>query len=667
MLGFGKTKNGGLSGLFGKKARKSGADANFTEAKCLEGINGGKLVLGRIPLACRTQAVCNAAVGRNASALEFVPREYRTDELCLTAVKARADAIAFVPLHQRTIEMCLDAVGRCGDLLKYVPVENRTLEVCAAAVRNDPESIENVPEILRTRAGNLARDMDNSDKADSAGVKENGNDALDNDPLFCGPDGGGGAEPAPASDAAAANGAVPDNSPAEPAGQIPDQPENAPAEAVPSSSESMPVPGTQTLADGTSEDSGSEALSGQPETMPFADNIEAPLPEPRPQTRAAVAGQSSKTPAENPGSLFAETAFTDMDEPEKEADDGLAPDDIQARVWLNGLKEGVCGLADVPEELRSAVLCRKAVGIWGHELANVPEALRDEALCLAAVKDDGRALEFVPEALRTRELCEEAISHVFVSDSGPSFGVLEFVPDGLKNDQELIAEAVDAAPGDLLFVPEELVDERLCLSAVASCGEMLRAIPEEMRTRAVCLAACLDDGKAFAHVPEELRTREFCLEAIGKWAGKAFFDAVPQKFWFDRMFCLLAARTAAINLLDRMPPAAQTVPVCLASVRCDGLAIQFVPRDRMTRDICLAAVQRNPEAIRFVPARMQDEALCLAAVKASPRALLHITEAGKTVLVCTEALLRDESLRGMGLVPEAIKAEVDSALGLPAA
>jgi hypothetical protein len=57
----------------------------------------------------------------------------------------------------------------------------------------------------------------------------------------------------------------------------------------------------------------------------------------------------------------------------------------------------------------------------------------------------------------------------------------------------------------------------------------------------------------------------------------------------------------------------KTEAICLAAVKEDGCALQFVPETMKTEHICLLALQRNSEAFKYVPehlkARVKEEFL----------------------------------------------------------
>ena len=77
---------------------------------------------------------------------------------------------------------------------------------------------------------------------------------------------------------------------------------------------------------------------------------------------------------------------------------------------LVAIKKYNWDLCAIPEELRTAELCRIAVQKIGFELSDVPKKLRTAELCRIAVQQDGyRLLRYVPKKLKTAELCRIAV------------------------------------------------------------------------------------------------------------------------------------------------------------------------------------------------------------------------------------------------------------------
>lgn len=62
----------------------------------------------------------------------------------------------------------------------------------------------------------------------------------------------------------------------------------------------------------------------------------------------------------------------------------------------------------------------------------------------------------------------------------------------------------------------------------------------------------------------------------------------------------------------------------LAAVKINGMCIGLIPD--LTHEICLAAVKQNGLALQFVPLEIKDDEVCLAAVKQDMKATKYITK-----------------------------------------
>jgi hypothetical protein len=58
-----------------------------------------------------------------------------------------------------------------------------------------------------------------------------------------------------------------------------------------------------------------------------------------------------------------------------------------------------------------------------------------------------------------------------------------------------------------------------------------------------------------------------------------------------------------------------TAEMCLAAVKQNGEALQYVPEELRTAELCLAAVQDDGMALAYVPEELQTAELRLTAVK----------------------------------------------------
>ena len=93
-----------------------------------------------------------------------------------------------------------------------------------------------------------------------------------------------------------------------------------------------------------------------------------------------------------------------------------------------------------------------------------------------------------------------------------------------------------------------------------------------------------------------------------------------------------------------------TYDLCMAAVKDNGSALEYVPEEFLTPELCLAAVERSGFALRFVPAEMKTEALCLAACRTYGVALKYVPESMRTKEMYQAAV--KTSGEALELVPE---------------
>ena len=181
--------------------------------------------------------------------------------------------------------------------------------------------------------------------------------------------------------------------------------------------------------------------------------------------------------------------------------------------------------------------------------------------------------------------------------------------------------AVQHHPLALRYVPGDVQDEAICLTAVEMNGLALRFVRKQ--TREICLAAVLENGLAVKYVK-----------------GK------------HRLLSLLAVRQngLALRFIE-----SQDEEICLAAVIQDGRAWKFVKH--RTEMIDLAAVKHDGANLMFF--KLQTPALCLAAVKQCGQALSYVKN--KTHEICRAAVIQDG--RAIDYVPEQTEELICLAIG----
>jgi uncharacterized protein with HEPN domain len=217
----------------------------------------------------------------------------------------------------------------------------------------------------------------------------------------------------------------------------------------------------------------------------------------------------------------------------------------------------------------------------------VPEAMKTAKLCLKAVKQSGYVLQFVPEKFKTPELCLEAVKQCG--------SALAFVPEKLKT-AEVCFEAVKQRGSALLHVPKALKIAELCLKAITEKDDtwVVNAIPKAIKTAEFYLKAIKINGFVIGDMPKKLITAQLCLEAIKhvyteRHDEYCVFKFIPLKF--------------------------RTKEIYLEAIKQNILVLKhntkFIPKEffQCFKDInfCIEAVKRNKNAFDYVPRAMQKE------------------------------------------------------------
>ncbi len=111
--------------------------------------------------------------------------------------------------------------------------------------------------------------------------------------------------------------------------------------------------------------------------------------------------------------------------------------------------------------------------------------------------------------------------------------------------------------------------------------------------------------------------------------------------------------------LRSIPAHEQTPELCLAAVRQNGLALEYV--GHKSEAVCVVALRQNGLALKFVPGTPTPQQVQIA-VRHHPPALAFVPQQLRSIELCLDALARDRSV--MQYVPAELFAEVRIAFAL---
>ena len=108
----------------------------------------------------------------------------------------------------------------------------------------------------------------------------------------------------------------------------------------------------------------------------------------------------------------------------------------------------------------------ESVPRWIRE---IPEHLKTQVMCNGAVAQSSYALRYVPDELKTQEMCNEAIRE------NPAAFFLN--PDDLKT-EEMYIKALEVDPWQLYNVPDHFKTQEMCNKVVRDYLFSLQFVPD---------------------------------------------------------------------------------------------------------------------------------------------------------------------------------------------
>ena len=136
-----------------------------------------------------------------------------------------------------------------------------------------------------------------------------------------------------------------------------------------------------------------------------------------------------------------------------------------------------------------------------------------------------------------------------------------------------------------------------------------------------------ENGMFLKQIPIHEQTEDICLAAVKEngWALEYVHHQTPE-------ICLEAVKENgwALKFVKE-----QTEEICLTAVKRSGWALEYVKNK--TKNLCLEAIRRNGPAIRFVPEQTPD--LCWEAIQQDPTTLGMIQK--PTQKLCLEAVKKN--------------------------
>ena len=175
--------------------------------------------------------------------------------------------------------------------------------------------------------------------------------------------------------------------------------------------------------------------------------------------------------------------------------------------------------------------------------------------------------------------------------------------------------------------------EELILAVKA--GHYLCRFSKRLHTPEMCEIAVSLDGFNLKWMSKRCITKEICLKAVEtSWMA---LNYVPKEYLDSDLLnhAVSYYGKALLWLSDKQ----KSLELCGIAVANDGLALKYVPaKHKKNADLLLSAVQSNGLALQYILKQRRTELLCAEAVKQNPFSLQYVPEEIKTESICRMAL-----------------------------
>ena len=208
----------------------------------------------------------------------------------------------------------------------------------------------------------------------------------------------------------------------------------------------------------------------------------------------------------------------------------------------------------------------------------------------------------------------------------------------------------------LKHASKRLITPELCEISVEENGLALQYVPVKLIQdkgdvwyKQLCLKAVTSNGRALQYVPEQFHDQEIVDVAILQYdRKKGILNEIRDDIFWDRD----AEQDHYEEINERLPFPTQYVSkvvfnnreFCQKVVSNYPLAIQDIPKNRITKSMSKGAVTADWRTIRYIPKRFIDQDLIIAAIMQSSAAIRYIPYDLRDQELCQKCFEEDASL-----------------------
>lgn len=205
---------------------------------------------------------------------------------------------------------------------------------------------------------------------------------------------------------------------------------------------------------------------------------------------------------------------------------------------------------------------------------------------------------------------------------------LDQLPRKIRQDKEVVLEAVKACGSNLEYAPQFVSDREVVLSAVKSDGLAIEFSSKRFTDdKEIMLEAVKENGKSLNFASERLREDPEVVLAAVKQNG-LILNLISQEMKSNPEIVLEAIKNNGENIKYASETVKNNKEIMLAAVKTYGLAIAYAPEQlRLDKEIALEAVKENGTAIVYLPDMLRDDKdIARTAIKTNVVALEYLSD-----------------------------------------
>ena len=179
---------------------------------------------------------------------------------------------------------------------------------------------------------------------------------------------------------------------------------------------------------------------------------------------------------------------------------------------------------------------------------------------------------------------------------------------------------------DYVYVPQEILNENLCIDFIRHNYYNFQNVPKELITKKMCHFAIKKNGWSIKNIPKELLTEKMCIASL-----------INCKFDDEKYPC---------DYFKHIPQELLTEKLCLVALEKDVYNIKYFPHIIMTKEMCSIIINKKPFGIEhfienIIPKNLLTEDLYLKVIKLGGYYIRSMYEDLLTKKICIESLKKN--------------------------